>query len=552
MKNTKCLLFLILLCGVFGIAKNSLAAGDIYVSTTGNDTTGTGAIGSPVRTIAHALTHITDSNGGWNIILRGVPGGTAATYYEHDIYIAPSKTGTSGAWNSISSYPTEWAIIDGQRQCVEGTQSVIRNGESAEYGDSFGAKYWKFERLEITGGGLEGSSGASAAGIWWNNGPVAVRYCYIHDNLADNQDENPAGFNGASQQFALIEYNYFRNNGSIVHGGDNDRNICMFCSSEYNHSNPYDERWYVRNNIIRYNLVDANGGGGIKTKASQRLTSVRDDTDYSHQAWGDKIYNNIVINAKLPSIFWIADYVQIYNNIIAPAANQGWSYGIAIRPAQEFGSGHDMMSPVIYNNTIINDENAAIFTDIAGVDSQNPHYYVYNNLIDNHQIDTKNNDKCGIVFADSGTPNPISSAGIKIDRNYFYRSAADYIMYLGSKKTLEQWKAISPNAINYKNDYNVNNPLFLGSDGANRYKVNANHTIETGVSIADGGIGKNNPNHPYLSGVTIPSYIGAVDPNNGAWVDAVMSLSDINYLKSGGQPSGDTTPPNAPSGLSVS
>ncbi len=74
------------------------AGGDIYVATTGNDSAA-GTEGAPLATIAHALTHITDANGGWNIILRG------GTYNEHDLYIDPDYTGTSGAWNTMRSYP---------------------------------------------------------------------------------------------------------------------------------------------------------------------------------------------------------------------------------------------------------------------------------------------------------------------------------------------------------------------------------------------------------------------------------------------------------------
>jgi len=72
------------------------AGGDIYVATTGNDTTGNGSIGTPYATIAKAITAITDSNGGWNIILRsGTYNDTAANV---DFMFAATQTLAAGTY----------------------------------------------------------------------------------------------------------------------------------------------------------------------------------------------------------------------------------------------------------------------------------------------------------------------------------------------------------------------------------------------------------------------------------------------------------------------
>jgi len=60
------------------------------------------------------------------------------------------------------------------------------------------------------------------------------------------------------------------------------------------------------------------------------------------------------------------------------------------------------------------------------------------------------------------------------------------------------------------------------------YITNGAYVIEGAVTIADGGIGGN---HPYLSGVTIPSYVGPTDPNDNEWVAGVTTdLTNTTWL----------------------
>ena len=49
------------------------------------------------------------------------------------------------------------------------------------------------------------------------------------------------------------------------------------------------------------------------------------------------------------------------------------------------------------------------------------------------------------------------------------------------------------------------------TSGANKFITLESHIIEGSTTIANGGIGGS---HPYLSGITLPSYVGAVDPND--------------------------------------
>ena len=66
------------------------------------------------------------------------------------------------------------------------------------------------------------------------------------------------------------------------------------------------------------------------------------------------------------------------------------------------------------------------------------------------------------------------------------------------------------------------------------YKTNGDYVLEGSTTIANGGIGGN---HPYFSGVTIPSYVGATNPDDNNWADGVLSLANVTTLMNGG--SGD-------------
>jgi len=70
--------------------------------------------------------------------------------------------------------------------------------------------------------------------------------------------------------------------------------------------------------------------------------------------------------------------------------------------------------------------------------------------------------------------------------------------------------------------------LFLEESGYNQYITDGSFVISGSTTIANGGIGGS---HPYLSGVTIPSYVGAVNPSDSDWVAGVLAL-DVTYFTS--------------------
>jgi hypothetical protein len=77
----------------------------LYVATTGNDSTGTGAIGSPYLTIGKANSMLTAGVGGTIYVRGGTYSMTSGPVY--------LKGGTSSSWTRLRRYPGESVILDG-------------------------------------------------------------------------------------------------------------------------------------------------------------------------------------------------------------------------------------------------------------------------------------------------------------------------------------------------------------------------------------------------------------------------------------------------------
>ncbi len=182
---------------------SNLFAANIYVDktlssscTAGNYSTTnrscSGSEGNAYKTIQQAVNNMNTSD---DIFIRG------GTYYEN-VLISGSTTpnGTANDYASMQSYPGEWAIIDGQNN-AQYTIGKLRNGR--DNGNDLA--YWRFERLEITGGHQGSTDGG--AGLYISGGPFIVSYCYIHDNVATSEDNNPGGIVGYTWTDSIIEYN---------------------------------------------------------------------------------------------------------------------------------------------------------------------------------------------------------------------------------------------------------------------------------------------------------------------------------------------------------
>ena len=539
LKNKNSLIFgVLLVIFIIGFFGESVSAADIFVdqtleincigdySETNRDCSGSD--GDAYISVQIAINEMNPSD---NIYLRG------GVYQEGHINIPGSKNPINGDWkdnyNLLASYPGEWAVLDGEERSEE-RGTVI--GSPGYYGEIL--SYWKFQRLEITGGGNPTTS--HAAGFWGTRGPFWFSHCYIHDNYVRYEgnpgSSNPGGLKGHVWQDSIVEYSWFERNGALnasshncahinIYSDYDYREICEFGFDPINHNGLHNMR-----NEYRYNYFDNSQGVpvAIKHKAAQHFTSLNGTWQDEYQTYGDKIHHNIVLNASDVALLTRQDFTQVYNNIVANSLDGSIFSGESVT-----GNFYNV---VFWNNLIYNSDDRSLWRTHAesfGEYYSGEYYgYDFNNII------YKGND--GWNWRD-----------ISIDTQKFEEGEVDYSNYVGTHNYIydpegnlqeqeelywigdtsynqSQYETFYPNLEVYYNDYNSSNPLFKGTTGTDKYKTYASHELEPGITITNGGRGGE---HPYLEGLEIPDYAGAVNPQDDAWVDGVLGLADVDYLK---------------------
>ncbi len=126
-----------------------------------------------------------------------------------------------------------------------------------------------------------------------------------------------------------------------------------------------------------------------------------------------------------------------------------------------------------------------------------------------------------------------------VSDNYMYRPDDPdqfVVNYPAVYYTLSEFEAQALTHIprdQYSLAYDGGDLLYEDTSGADKYITRGAHVVEGAVTIADGGVGGN---HPYLSGVTIPSYVGATDPSDistNHWVEGLLDdLTSTAWLRS--------------------
>lgn len=448
-------------------------------------------------------------------------------------------------------------------------------------GQSNGPAYWIFSRFEVKRGGKTDykclGGGISLRTSFHNT----FEYLYIHDNIGSGY-ENDGGISlqqdPEAPQYNTIQYCYLKDNGDPAN--INTGNIVLF--GDY--ANP--PNITIANarigNEIKYNLI-VGGYKGIKNKNDQFLTNDHTGANTTYEDYGDKIHHNIILDFLGKGIECRQDFQQIYNNIISSSLATNGKLGILVG-CNETNEDREPFHVVAYNNTIIgnsltwmNQDNDLYGPTKTPRENYHPYAYAYNNILESYGTDTGTNADDSILkmdlnimaghAADTIDEACVNWSTVHIGNNLFWpRSTSDGCIYsciVGNPYT----PASLVSAGRATNLWaNSTAGLHPGSSGADKYKTVGTFDLD-GVSgnktIADGGIGvTSNNDHPYLNGVKIPSYIGAVNPSSDAWVQGVLNLATYTNLRDAGSgdPSWiegssqleDTIAPASPSGLSVS
>lgn len=428
----------------------------------------------------------------------------------------------------FSSYPGEWAVIDGNGadSCVIGRHG---QGDTQATADDAVPEYWVIERLEITGS----KNTVNGNGLGIHGGPWKVRYCYIHDNPG-SQAENPGGIRGYCwRNGSIVEYCYFYKNTNA--DGWNCGHIVIFSDYSYNDDttpkNNFVKGESREGYIIRYNYFNGSYTG-VKEKAVQLLKT--SDSDYTYEDYHADIHHNIFVNLNL-GIDGDSDFNQVHNNIfdscnVQLTLNRGGVTDADVAP----------LDRVVYNNTVIK---APISFGIGyGEDpgtNKDFKSFAYNNIVTGYGSDSyqpsigMQTEACYGGNCDSSisscTPNWTTS---KIDRNLIHNPQySDHIAEPYSRGVSSRWYTVAEfNSYQSVTNYsNASVGLFLGESGANQYITDGSFVLTGSTTIANGGI---NAAHPYLSGVSLPRYVGATNPSDHDWVYGVLNdLSSTLWLR---------------------
>lgn len=514
---------------------------DVYVScgdhgVAGSDSYSGLDIDHPKRTIKAGIDALANQGPGNTLYIRGGNYTTIPEWTTGRRGIVFSNLNDATSWDNaytIRSYPGEWAIIDASQYTTYDRVEIF-TGTTVSGGQGF----IEFSNMELTGAnGL-----THTAGILTRGGPFKFRYLYIHDNNCPTSSNNPGGLdlqNGTGE--TTIEYCHFYRNGCIVDGFDGNGQIVIYSDyiGSWGSQQLYNASGFAtarHSNIIRYNLID--GGGvsytGYYDKSRQYMVSCPDGDctpvdDNSWSEYNNKIHHNIIKNHREASMEVQSDFVQVYNNIASNESDEGTRGSINMGR-----SGYEHRGSwraTAYNNTIIGGGRGGLtFNNHSHPPSDEIYgkYYAYNNIIDSPIDGDSNQDLSAnkyygpVTWMDGG-----ADSNLEVQNNLFYNPAnADLVKVIVTAYTLTETNAETWASGNYSSS-----TADLYTDV--NYKTDGDFVVGSST-IELGGVGGN---HPYLSGVTIPSYVGAVNPNDDAWVDGVLALGSTYMTSASGDPS---------------
>lgn len=448
--------------------------------------------------------------------------------YTEVVNLPWTKNGSAwvdGHFNIIESYQDEWAKIDGNND------SGFVIGILSDNIITRATTYWKFRKLEVTGGAKTTDS-SRASGFHMNKGPIVIDSCVIHDNIANGESGDIlGGIVGYGWDMCIIQNCVFYNNGDTLENNDNFADISLYSDYRYNNIDTGFIYWptvksRVRNKI-RYNYFKKGDYqcGGIFGKGGQILCGQNLDGDsfsYDYKNFGDDIHHNIFENRR-SAIRWPTTYAQIHNNvfdscILGYMSNNPDAYMI--------------QGVVAYNNTGTNCIHSVIrlcnsdYADGYTTNfERNLFGWIENNLSDTSASVPVYNEE---EFSSLRTPgdatanydstyvrnnyswNPDSNPTYDPSGTYFYMERENRY----TVSSYSKWR----NWLNYRDAGNLLWDTL--------YIADSSHIIATGTpdtTMANGGIGGD---HPYIEGITLPSYVGAAITGD-AWPDTVLALSEL-------------------------
>jgi hypothetical protein len=349
-------------------------------------------------------------------------------------------------------------------------------------------------------------------------------------------------------------------------GGKNCNHLKIYENYEHCYGITADNK----NNTIRYNLFTGNTEVAIMHKGQTSALSYVEPLSTANKDYGDKIHHNIFLLPSNTPLYLRRDFTQVYNNIF----DTGTPAAVIMN---EISSGSEQAQfQTVYNNNFI-DSGIIQHMGVSGtycglnypISSWHPRFYAYNNILhgQHHNYYDFGDDVASIVVARGSTAGTLVTTDTEVTNNLFHSNndpQGSYDILITREPnpvgyTGALYESNFDSAWNTTNFASDADGLWVGGGGANDYILYNKGSFSNGLEGLTAATAGRGGNHPYLPGVQIPSYIGAVNPNDNAWVDGVLGLATVSNLQNA--PSGDpnwiegansdTTPPAAPTGLSV-
>lgn len=316
----------------------TVPSGALYVSTTGNDSTGNGSESAPYKTVYTALQNV---SAGDTIVVRN---GT---------YIEPEELRVREANVTIMSYPGEWAVLDrtsdqenagvyfyvgsdgGKLQCIEvkggfyafSTETMWDWGEA----DRSGASDLLIENVKLH------DSAYDVVKIKPNSDNITIRKSEIYNSgqAADPDDCNAEGIDNVNGDNTVVQDNHIHDicsNGVYLKGG-------------------------AMNGLIEGNVIENTGSAGILIgfDTSPEYFDTAVNPDY-YENIGSIVRNNLVMNTGWAGIgLYASKDAQVYNNTIVNAASvyHGAIYfGITFQDWEPEAGRPANVNPTIRDNVV--------------------------------------------------------------------------------------------------------------------------------------------------------------------------------------------------------
>ncbi len=330
----------------------NLNAAEWFLSPTGSDTSGSGSLANPYKTLGYLLSPENALvNPGDTLTLRGMAGNNI--YQETEVRLRMPLT--------LRSYPGEWAIINCPLNLEDGVCIQIDPDASGS----------RLSRIEVTGGNLYGlffqtdwDGRDNRQGKGASN--VIVEDCKIHDTGRDAIKITPKSDNITIRRCEIFQSGKIYPPGTALddknaEGIDNVNGSRMLVEDNYIHDIATTGLYFkggAADVIVQRNRIERTGLGGIMVgfDTSPEFFDTQLNPRYYESIRGI-VRNNVVRDTGFAGIgLYAAQDALIANNTLVHTAKAGHAalyFGVTLQDFDPIAGRPATVNPLIRNNLII-------------------------------------------------------------------------------------------------------------------------------------------------------------------------------------------------------